>query len=96
MHAILPINIKDINIHPKENKAYHLAGTDHAVVELIRITLTGFDSETLEFALFGVIVARSLHIVFVLFEETEFGAVGGLGALAMLSCVEGFLEGSLS
>lgn len=72
-----------------------MAGTDHAVVELVRITLTGFDSETLELALFGVIVARSLHIVFVLFEETEFGAVSGLRTLTMLSRMEGFLEGSL-
>jgi hypothetical protein len=62
---------------------------DHAIVEFVLILEGRLFAQLFQAVLLGLVVARAVHIVFVLFEQAESGAVCGLGAFFVIAPCEG-------
>lgn len=60
----------------------------HPEVELILIPIRCLPLQRFDALLFGMIVSRSEHVVFVFLEDPELGPMGQLGSFFMVSSVK--------
>lgn len=60
----------------------------HPKVKLILVSTRRLPLQRFDTLLFGVVISRSKHIVFMFLEDPELGSVSQLGSLLMVSSVE--------
>lgn len=65
----------------------------HPKVELILVPTRRLPLQRFDTFLFGMVISRSKHIVFMFLEDPELGSVGQLGSLLMVSSVERVSKG---